>query len=108
MGRDLAHSHWLWSDVGGALPFVQFVQFVLYAPPGSAIFQAVGGGYSIEAHHLASLVEIGSYLAWTKSKSAAEGEAPPDFSVPRPGKFVDEPEPFMTIGQYMELAGLEG
>lgn len=97
----------MWDDVGERLPFVQFVQFVMYAPPGSGIFHAVSEGYGVAEQHLTSLVEIASWLAWTKTRSAQEGDPAPDFSLHRPGKVAAQPEEVMTIGDYMKLAGLE-
>lgn len=108
VGRDLTQAHWVWDDVGESLPFTQFVHFVVYAPPGSGIFHAVNEGYGIPEHHLTTMVELLSWLAWTKTKSAQEGDQPPDFSLPRPGKVAPQPDSVMTIGDYMKLAGLEG
>lgn len=106
VGRDLACAGYTWDDVAAKLPWDQFVSFVLYAPPGTATFHLVNGGWTADTHQLATLVEIQAWAAWTKTQAAHDGELPPDFSQERPGQ-AKRQAPVMTIGDYMRLAGFE-
>lgn len=109
VGRDLAACRYTWDDIGDALPFEQFVEFVVYAPPGTATFHVVNGGWTHDTHKIADLIEVGNALLWTKTKAAHKGQRPPDFSVQRPGGTAQQPQQqHMTIGEYMRRAGLEG
>lgn len=103
----MARAHWTWDDVGDGLPFTQFVQMVVYAPPGTAVFYAMHEGWTRDTHKLTQLVDIGNWLVWAKTEDGQENRNRPD-QLPRPGSGpkADVP-PAMTIGDYMRLSGLE-
>lgn len=107
VGRDLAHSHWTWDDVGDRLPFNQFVQFVVYSPPGTAVFHKLHEGFSTDTHRLADLVDIGMLLLWSKTEDGQDNRNRPH-PVWRPGQTQQQSErPAMTVGEYMKLSGME-
>lgn len=109
VGRDLTACHYTW-DEACALPFDQFVQFIVYAPPGTAIFHVVNEGWTADTHQLTSLIDIGNVLLWSKSQDAREKQPQhrPQ-QIPRPGSnhVVQEHVPEMTVDQYLRLAGGE-
>lgn len=106
VGRDLAASGWAWTDVGERLPWQQFVEFVVYSPPTSAVYTIVNEGWTPDTHRLTDLVDIGALLLWSKTKEAQEDRGRPD-PLPRPGTENAEAAPVMTIGDYMKLSGME-
>lgn len=86
----------------------EFCAFVNYAPPPTAVFQAKHQGWGVGEYLLANVVDSLNDLFWAKTE-AAHDDPPhgrPD-RIPRPGQQAEEPEQVMTIGQYMQLAGLE-
>lgn len=89
------------------LPLSQFISFIMYAPPGTAIYHVVNEGWTPDTHRLTDLVDIGSLLLWAKTEDGQENRNRPD-QLPRPGSGpkADVP-PAMTIGDYMRLSGLE-
>lgn len=109
VGRDLAAAHWTWADVWSeTLPFDQFVQFVVFAPPGTAVFHKLNQGWTTDTHKITDLIELTKMLVCANAedpKSAYEkfdrDWRPGD---PIPGS-VEQPEQ-MTIADYMKLAGL--
>lgn len=106
VGRDLAQAHWTWDDIGDGLPFDQFIQFVIYAPPGTALFHAVNQGWDATTHKVTDAVEWLKLLACanTVDPESAVRQLQKD---PRPGVPEQEQAPVLTIGEYMKLAGLE-
>jgi len=98
----------VWSE---RLPFDQFVQFVVYAPPGTAVFHKLHEGWSSDTHKITDLIE------WTKTLMCIN--APDEETMRRsreklgfdwrPGDpipdAVEKPKQ-MTIADYMKLAGL--
>lgn len=107
VGRDLAQAHWTWNDIGDGLPFDQFVQMVMYAPPGTAVFHAVNEGWTADTHKVTDLIEWVKLLvcANTQDPESAVRQLEKD---PRPGVPKQEQSKVMTVGEYMKLAGLEG
>lgn len=105
VGRDLANAHYRWDDVGDGLPFAQFVQLIVYAPPGTAVFHVINDGWTADTHKIADLLDAAFLLLWSKTEDGQNNRNRPDPS-PRPGQ--QTAEPYMTIGDYIELAGLEG
>lgn len=106
MGRDLAHSGYTWSDVGGRLPFDQFVSFAVYSPPGTAVFHRINEGMVAGDYLLAQVVNGVNDLLWSKTKDAMKD--PPRNRPKRvwlPGMPKDEePEQTksMTVAEYMQ------
>lgn len=107
--RDLQASGYTFDDVcSDRLPLSGFTSFVVYAPPGTAVFHKVNAGWTSDTHQLATLIDVGQLLLWAKTEDAQRNINRPDL-VPRPGlEPVDPGPPSMTIGDYMKLAGLEG
>jgi hypothetical protein len=103
----LARARWTWDDVGGDLPFNQFVQMMVYAQPGSAVFYATHEGWTRDTHKLTQLVDIGNWLIWAKTEDGQDNrnKPPPEW---RPGDPVPEQQPVMTIRDYMRRVGMEG
>lgn len=106
VGRDLAAAGWAWTDIGERLPWQQFVQFVVYAPPTTALYHVINEGWTPETHRLTDLVDIGTLLLWAKTKDAQDNINRPE-PLYRPGVQKEPELPVMTIGDYMKLAGLE-
>lgn len=107
--RDLAAAHWSMADMLAQLPLSQFISFVLYAPPGTAVFHLLNEGWTATTHKVTDLIE------WTKMQLCTSAEDPerawdqmkrehPSY---RPGQDTTTDEPTMTVGDYMRLAGLE-
>jgi hypothetical protein len=103
----LARAHWTWDDVGDGLPFDQFVQMVVYAPPGTAVFYAMHEGWTRDTHKLTQLVDIGNWLVWAKTEDGQENRNRPALEW-RPGDPMPEQQPVTTIRDYMRLVGMEG
>lgn len=107
VGRDLAHAHWTWDDVwSGRFPFDQFIHFIVYAPAGTAVFHVLNHGWTADTHKVVDLIQ------WVKMLIAANSAEPEGVyrnlgEEWRPGQEV-EAEQFMTVGEYMKRAGLEG
>jgi hypothetical protein len=103
----LARAHWTWDDVGAGLPFVEFVQMVVYAPPSTAVYYATHKGWTRDTHKLADLVDIGQWLIWAKTEDGLEGRNKPEPQW-RPGDPIPDQKPVGTIRDYMRLVGMEG
>lgn len=109
VGRDLAACRYTWDDVcTDVLPLDQFVQFVVYAPPGTAVFHVVNEGWTADTHQLTSLIEVAQVLLWSKTKDALE-KHPRNFPEPlyRPGSKAQQVsnEPAFTVEDYLRLTG---
>jgi hypothetical protein len=108
VGRDLAHAHYTWNQIcTDTLPLDQFIAFVVYAPPGTAVFHKLFEGWTADTYKLAELIE------WNQMLLSINAEDPQHAfdQLPkqqRPGQKPPEPEKHMTIGEYMKLAGMEG
>jgi hypothetical protein len=108
VGRDLADAHYTWDDVcTDRLPLDQFVQFVIYAPPGTAVFHVINEGWEATTHKVSDLIE------WMKISLCINAEDPKAAYEQlgrdlRPGAKAEAPQQQMTIGEYMKLANLEG
>ena len=88
------------------MPFDQFVQMVVYTPPGTAVYYFTHEGWDRNTHKLTQLVEAANWLVWAKSEAAERDPHSPPPPEWRPGDPIPEQKPVMTIGQYMERAGL--
>lgn len=104
--RDLAAAHWSMQAFLEELPLSQFISFVLYAPPGTAVFHLLNEGWEATTHKVTDLIE------WTKMLLCTNAEDPEKAwdRMPRedrPGSIPKETEPVLTIGDYMRLAGME-
>ena len=124
VGRDLAAYGYTWDDVGSErLPIGQFVSFVAYSPPGTALFHQRNKGWTTGDHLLAQAVDALNMLAWFYSadsrKKVPKHRPEP---TPRPGMQVRpqqqqspssgppnvmEPK-VMTVAEYLERTGLKG
>jgi hypothetical protein len=83
------------------------VQFVVYSPPGTAVFHRVNEGWTADTHKVSDLIE------WVKMLICINAEDPDKAyqqlgREKRPGVEEPTPEQVMTIGEYMQRAGLEG
>ncbi len=107
VGRDLAWAGYTWDDICGRLPFAQFIQMVVYSPPGTAVFFRVNEGWDPNTHKITDLIDIGKLLLWSKTEAAQDNRDRPEPEV-RPGASVPAEEPVMTIGDYMRLSGYFG
>lgn len=104
----MARAHWTWDDVGAALPFVEFAQMVVYAPPGTAVYYAIHKGWTRDTHKLTQIVDIGNWLVWSKSEAGERDPHNPPEPEWRPGDPIPEQKPVGTIRDYMRLVGMEG
>jgi hypothetical protein len=100
VGRDLAAAGWVWDDVCDRLPLDQFIAFVVYAPPSTAVFHVKHDGWDANTHKITDLIQWVKMLISlnTGDPQKAYDELGPES---RPGsKSVEPPKP-MTIGEYM-------
>lgn len=107
VGGDLARAHWTWDDVGDGLPFSQFVQMVVYAPPGTAVYFAKNKGWTPDTYKLTDIGDGINWLIWAKTEDGMEGRNRPE-PLWRPGDPIPEEQPTTTIRDYMRLVGMEG
>jgi hypothetical protein len=109
VGRDLAAARWTWDQACYDLPFHQLVEFVVYSPPGTAIFHVLNDGWDANTHRLTDLLDVSALAMWLNTKDAQERHPQhrPEPSK-RPGKQAEvaAPEPFMTVADYMALNGM--
>ena len=92
----------------------QFVSFVAYAPPGTALFHERNRGWSTADYLTAQMVDALNYLVWAKSADAhskhPKHRPPP---IPRPVMIVAqqahpvEDDKPMTVAEYAKRIGLE-
>ncbi len=108
VGGDLARAHWTWDDVGAGLPFDQFTQMVVYAPPGSAVYYATHQGWTRDTYKLAGIEDGVNWLVWSKSTAAEDNPNSPPAPQWRPGDPIPEQKQVGTIRDYMRLVGMEG
>jgi hypothetical protein len=105
--RDLqAHQYTLDDVITDRMPLSGFVHFVVYSPPGTAIFHVLNEGWTADTYQLTSLLDVASTLLWSKTKDAQEKlpqHRPKPF--PRPGTPVEPlvQEPEMTVGDYLKI-----
>lgn len=108
VGRDLAVSGFVWDEIcTDRLPFDQFIAFVLYAPPGTAVFHRLHEGWDATTHKVSDLIE------WVKMLVCVNAENPQDAyrqlgPERRPGVVEAAKPAVMTVGEYMKLSGLDG
>jgi hypothetical protein len=90
-----------------SMPLSAFVAFVLYSPPGTAVFHLLHEGWDANTHKLTDLIEWVKMLLCT---NFGDPEAAYESLGREKRAGVEQPpeEPKMTIGDYMKLAGLEG
>ena len=62
----------------------ELTSFVLYAPPGTAVFHQVHQGWTIGDHIAASQLDRLNWLQWAKTEDGQKGMNRPE-PVPRPG-----------------------
>jgi Family of unknown function (DUF5361) len=112
VGRDLITAGYIWDDVGSErLPMDQFVSFVVFAPPGTAVFHEHNKGWTTTDYLIAQSVDALHYLAWTKTEDAHK-KFPQHRPEPiyRPGMTFVRPAPSeraMTASEYAEKAGIQ-
>lgn len=101
-----------WADVGKRLPFDQFVQFVHYSPPGTALYHAVHKGWTVTDYLITDALELLDWLAWTKTKSAQNNKNRPKRRL-RPETDEQEkqkkktaPQP-LTVAEYVRRTGMK-
>jgi hypothetical protein len=91
------------------LPIDQFIGFVVYSPPGTAVHYLTHYGWSVTDYLLANLIDLTATLLWTKSKDAQQ-------KVPRRRpKPIDRPgmtrkraeERPMTVSEYLKRTGMK-
>lgn len=93
--------------MGERLTWQQFVEFVVYSPPTSAVYTILNEGWEATTHKVSDLIE------WVKMLLCANAEDPQKAynsleRDKRPGQTPANTEPPMTIGDYMNLSGMEG
>lgn len=103
--RDLHLAGLTLDDLGGKLSVAALVAFTVYAPPGTAVFQKVNQGWTVNDHLQAQAIDALNLLVWSKTVDAQE-KSPrhkPE-PIPRPGMDVAEEQPsnVMTVEEYMK------
>lgn len=112
VGRDLIVAGYTWDDVGSErLPIPEFVSFVAYAPPGTAMFYQRNQGWTTNDHLQAQAIDALNYLAWAKTTDAQRKNPQhrPE-PIPRPGMKRAESKPserLMTIAEYAAKVGIK-
>jgi hypothetical protein len=95
----------------------QFVNFVAYAPPGTALFHERNRGWTTSDYLTAQMVDALNYLVWAKSADAhSKHPKHRPQPIPRPGLIAvqqqqqrqeqpveDKP---MTVADYLQRTGL--
>lgn len=72
------------------------------------MFYATHKGWDRNTHKLTQLVDIGNWILWSKTEQAQRDPKNPPPPEWRPGDPIPDQKPAMTIGDYIELAGLSG
>lgn len=109
--RDLLAAGYRLSDLGTRLTLAEFTHFVVYSPPGTAVFHRTHEGWSVGDHLLAMLLDSSREQVWMRTEDALK---PPELQehrpmpTPRPG--VDQQAPVheptgMTVADYLERIG---
>jgi hypothetical protein len=114
VGHDLTAAGYTWDDIGSErLPVDQFLSFVVYAPPGTAVYFRRSEGWTVNDHLLAQAVDALNYLAWAKTTDA-QRKTPRNRPepVPRPGMKQppaqsSSPQRSMTVAEYAAKAGIK-
>lgn len=102
--RDLSLAGLTLDDLGGKLSLAGLVAHTVHAPPGTAVFQKVNQGWTINDHLQAQAIDALHTLVWSKTADAQEKH--PKYRpkpIPRPG--MAEPvqeQPSMTVGEYQK------
>jgi hypothetical protein len=98
-----------WADVGRRLPYDQFVQFVLHAPPGTALFHEYHNGWTVTDYLLTDLLEVQDVALCTKTKDPQKAirRLKPR---PRPGQQAKQQKAdakqVMTVEDYVKRTGI--
>jgi hypothetical protein len=91
------------------MPLSGFVHFVVYSPPGTAVFFMLNEGWTPDTHRLTDILDVTALSLWLSTADAHEKNPKhrPERS-PRPGSQSElpTPEPAMTVEQYMALNGM--
>ncbi|MDP7729492.1 DUF5361 domain-containing protein [Mycobacterium sp. TY813] len=104
----MARATFTWDDVGGErLPFNQFVQMMVYAPPGTAVYYVMHQGWDRLTYKVTDLVDIAKWIAWSKTEDGHNNRNQPTPEW-RPGDPIPDQQPVTTIRDYMRLVGMEG
>lgn len=89
------------------LSFGEFKSFVLYAPPGTAVFHYRNQGWTLGDHLAAVQLDALNWLKWAKTVDGQRNRNQPE-PTPRPGmqqpKSEDETSPFtVTVEDYLRM-----
>ncbi|MGH3956478.1 MAG: hypothetical protein ACRDTI_20830 [Mycobacterium sp.] len=112
MERDLLVSGFRSEDVfTERLSLGEFASFVVYAPPGTAIYFAVHEGWTRSEHFAALAFDEQRMANWLKTEDATKPLSLQEFRptpTPRPGVVAYRPQASsgMTAEEYARLAGL--
>ncbi len=111
--RDLLQAGYSFTDVGTRLTLSQFVHFVVYSPPGTAVYHKIHEGWSVTDHLLAQVLDSVRQQVWMHSMDALKPPELQEFrpqATPRPGVVyrpaVREPDG-LTVNDYLQLIGEE-
>lgn len=91
------------------MSFDEFKNFVLYAPPGSAVFHYRNQGWTVGDHLSAFQLDVLNMLWWAKTKDGHDGINRPQ-RTPRPIVAVQQPPQdeedsgfVMTVEDYLRM-----
>lgn len=83
--RDLLTNGFRFADVNTErLTFDEFTNFVIYAPPGTAVYHQLHQGWTVGDHLAAFQLDVLNWLRWAKTEDGQHNKNPPD-PTPRPG-----------------------
>jgi len=109
--RDLLRAGYCLDDVGTRLTFSQFVHFVIYSPPGTAVYHKVHQGWTVGDHLLAQMLDTLRQQVWMQTMDAMKPPELQEFRplpTPRPGVVYQtvarEPEG-LTVSDYLQRIG---
>jgi hypothetical protein len=66
------------------MPFDVFTSFVIYAPPGTAVYHQLHHGWTVGDHLAAFQLDVLNWLRWAKTEDGQHNKNPPE-PTPRPG-----------------------
>ena len=111
--RDLLQAGYCFGDVGTRLTFSQFVHFVIYSPPGTAVYHKVHQGWTVTDHLLAQVLDSVRQHVWMHSMDAMKPPELQEFrplTTPRPGvvaQTVVRAPDGLTVSDYLQRIGEE-
>lgn len=113
MERDLLQAGYCLTDVGTRLTLSQFVHFVVYSPPGTAVYHKVHEGWTVNDHLLAQVLDAVRQQVWMQTVDALKPPELQEFRpqlTPRPGvvyrSVAREPDG-LTVNDYLQRIGEE-